>query len=85
MPALSIDNLNARRAAKPASGGKSYTAGRIVSQVDLRARCDGMNALDLALEQIDAIFTDFRAFLRESDNRLQCLAAGMTAETEILF
>ncbi len=82
MAVLSIDNLNARRAAKPASGGKSYAADRIANPADQRAKLAGMSEIDLIRERLAVFFADQRKIVAEFRNSL---AAGLTADNTIPF
>jgi hypothetical protein len=80
MPTHSIDYLNARKAALPASGGKNYRG--YVNPVDLKARDAGRDIGEVLHDDVCAIFADFRSWFAESSNRL---ASGFDAETEIPF
>jgi hypothetical protein len=75
-----IDYMNARRAAKPATGGTNYA--RYVNPVDERARVAGLNEFDLLREKLDAVFTECRSVVRNFRNDL---AAGLTADDMIPF
>jgi hypothetical protein len=75
MALLSVDYLNARRAAKPASGGRNYAVKR--NAVDDRAQWNAIDAIEQAALQIDAIFADFHSDMR---NRLH-VEAIMNGET----
>jgi hypothetical protein len=69
MASHSIEYLNARAAHKPASGGADHAVR--FNPVDERARLAGLDPLDLAHEQVIAIFADFRAWFAESTNALR--------------
>ena len=69
MPRPTIDYLNARREAKRSTaGGTNYA--RAVNPVDLRDRDSGQHPLDLAHDQVIAIFAEFRSWFAESSRRL---------------
>jgi len=66
----SIDYLNARRnSTRRALGGKAT----LVNPADLNARDNGRDSIDVAADYVCQVFADFRAFVRESDNRLAAL------------
>jgi hypothetical protein len=69
MATHSIDYLNARKAAKPATGGKTYA--RLANTVDQRARDAELDAGELLHEQVRLVFADFRAWFAESTNALR--------------
>lgn len=75
MTRASIDYLNARRAAKPASGGKVYR--KDTNAVDLRDQWNALDTIDQAALQIDHVFSDFRKWC----NNLQPVEAIMRGET----
>lgn len=62
MPRPSIDYLNARREAKPASGGTVYRRER--NPVDERAQWESLDSWEKAMTAVDATFADFRSWVR---------------------
>lgn len=88
MPKASIDYMNARRDRGPASGGTDYAKRRVSTKaadrarVDLKDRDAGRDSLELAHDAVWAIFDDFRAFIRESDNRLAAMRLGADVGNE---
>jgi hypothetical protein len=68
MPTHSIEYLNARKAALPASGGKNYRS--YVNPVDIKARDAGRDAGEILHDDVCAIFADFRAWFANSTNNL---------------
>ena len=80
MAVLSIDNLNARRAQMPASGGKTYR--NIANPADQRAKLAGMSEIDLIRERLAVFFAEQRKIVAEFRNSL---AAGLTVDIEIPF
>lgn len=62
MPLHSIDYLNARRDAKPASGGRNYLTKR--NPVDERAQYAELDPLERAHLDIERTFADFRSWFR---------------------
>jgi hypothetical protein len=86
MPLHSIDYLNARAARLPASGGTNYR--RRESDTARRSAAEAAaerDSLDVAHDTIIAIFADFRAFLRDADNRLASLAMGCDQSQPVPF
>ena len=81
MPVHSIDYLNARRDAKPASGGRNYITKR--NAVDDRAQFAGLDSWDQAMLQVDATFADFRSWFRNLPS-VEAIANGSASE-EIPF
>lgn len=77
-----IDYMNARRALKPASGGKSYTADRIANPADARAKLVGISDIDLIREKLAVLFAEQRRIVKEFRNSL---AAGLSVTDEIPF
>ena len=75
----SIDYLNARKASKPASGGRSYAVTR--NAVDTRAQYAEMHTLDRALCEADSIFAEFRSWVRN----LPMPGTEFATEAEIPF
>jgi hypothetical protein len=71
-----IDYMNARRNAKPASGGRNYA--KAVNPVDIRDRDAGLDHYERTMEQVAAIFADFRSWARN-------LPMPGETETEIPF
>jgi len=68
----SIDHMNARRAAKPASGGKNYALkDRMVNKAAERERVAGLNPFDLIREQAHHRFAAIRAETHEALARLR--------------
>ena len=63
MPRPTIDYLNERRAAKPASGGKDYSRSR--NATDDRAQFAGLDRWEQAMLEVAAIFADFRKDMAE--------------------
>jgi hypothetical protein len=80
MAVQSIDYMNARRDAKPVTGGKVYA--NTVNPVDERAALAGMSELDVIRAKLAATFAEQRMIVREFRNSL---AAGLTADLEIPF
>lgn len=67
-----IDHMNARRAAKPASGGKNYAkADRMVKNAAERERVAVLNLFDLIREKAYHRFAAIRAESREALARLR--------------
>ena len=67
-----VDHMNARRAAKAASGGKNYAAtDRIVNKAAERERVAGLNPFDLIRERAYHRFAAVRADAREALARLR--------------
>ena len=75
-----IDYMNARRAAKPATGGTNYA--RTVNPVDERARVAGLDEIERIAERAYAVFEECRSVVRNFRNDL---AAGLTADDMIPF
>jgi hypothetical protein len=61
MAKLSIDYLNARRDAKPASGGKRYVVKR--NAVDDKAQWNSLDGIEQVACQIDHVFADFHRWI----------------------
>ncbi len=57
-----IDYMNARRNAKPATGGRDYTVRR--KAVDMRDREAGLDHHERTMEHVTAIFAEFRSWSR---------------------
>jgi hypothetical protein len=57
-----IDYMNARRNAKPATGGRNYA--RPVNPVDIRDREAGLDHYERTMEHVTAIFAEFRSWSR---------------------
>ena len=71
MPVLSIDQLNARAAHKPASAGKNYARhDRVANPADARAKLAGMDAIELLRTRLAVFFADQRAIVAEFRNML---------------
>ena len=71
MPTHSIDYLNARRAALPASGGTNYARrDRAFNYMAQRARDAEMDQIDLLHEQVKSVFRDFQLWFAGSTHRL---------------
>jgi hypothetical protein len=75
-----IAYMNARRAAKAGTGGKSYAT--LANPVDERSRLAGLDPFQLIAERAFARIENSRAIVREFRNSL---AAGLTAIDEIPF
>ena len=69
-----IDYLNARRDAKPASGGRVYA--NVRNAADDRAAFAGLDYHEQCMSQADAIIADFRVWFRNlpaiSDTETEC-------------
>lgn len=66
-----VDHMNARRAAKPASGGKNYASGRVVNKAAERERLAGLNPFEIIRENAYYRFAAIRAEAREAFRRLR--------------
>ena len=75
MPKLSIDYLNARRDAKPASGGTRYVVKR--NAVDDRAQLKALDTWENAMLEVEATLQDFRSWVRN----LRSVESVMQGET----
>ena len=62
MPRPSIENMNARRELKPASGGKTYL--NVRNPVDDKAQWESLDSWGKAMTAVDATFADFRSWVR---------------------
>ena len=72
MPTHSIDYLNARRAALPASGGTNYARrDRVLNVAARKLRDAEMDQVELLHEQVRLVFAEFRAWFAESTNQLR--------------
>lgn len=72
MPTHSIDYLNARRAALPASGGTNYAKrDRVLNVAARKLRDAEMDQVDMLHEQVRLVFAEFRAWFAESSNQLR--------------
>ena len=67
--------MNARRDAKPVGGGKNYRKATAVTAarkaVDERARLASLDLWERTMEEVDAIYAEFRAWCREGSNTLR--------------
>ena len=78
-----IDYLNARRAAKPASGGRNYAkSDRMVNKAAERERVADLDAFERIREAAHARFAEMRAADREAFNRIR---SGIPADEDIPF
>lgn len=75
-----IDYMNARRASKPASGGRNYTVRRNVSAE--RERFAGLDTFERIREEAHARFAAMRAADRERFNRIR---SGIRPDEDIPF
>ena len=76
MPRHSIDYLNARRDAKPASGGKRYAVTR--NAADDKAQWKAADAWEQALAIVDAIQGEFRSWSAATRQDVEMLMRGET-------
>ena len=67
-----IDQMNARRALKPASGGKNYAkTDRLMNEASERERLAGLDPFERIREEADHRFEAIRAETREAFARLR--------------
>ena len=78
MGRVSIDYMNARRDAKPASGGKSYTKKR--NAVDDRAAHAAADTWEQAMELVAAIQSEFRSWSAATRRDVESLLRGETLD-----
>jgi hypothetical protein len=69
-----IDHMNARRAAKPASGGKNYAKrDRLVNKAAERERISSLNDFERIREEAHYRFEAIQAETREAFTRLRAV------------